>query len=99
MVLQQVKKGVVGIALALGMIICAGTMLSTTAQAQVCGRGYYQYEGYHGRYDYNAQREKGYRDGLNRGREDARDHRYFNPNNSSHYRDGNPPYREGFRVG
>ena len=45
------------------------------------------------------QEQKGYHDGLDRGREDARDHRSFNPNNSSHYKNGNGAYRDGFRKG
>lgn len=52
------------------------------------------------RYGYNSgEEQKGYRDGLDRGREDARDRRRFDPNNSSHYRNGNSYYREGFRRG
>ena len=47
----------------------------------------------------SRQELKGYNDGLDRGREDARDHRRLDPNNSSHYRDGNHEYREGFRRG
>jgi hypothetical protein len=51
------------------------------------------------RYDRRGDESKGYRDGLDRGREDARSHRSFNPNNSSHFRSGNNFYREGFRKG
>jgi len=46
-----------------------------------------------------SQEQDGYYDGLNRGREDARDHRRFDPSNSEHFRDGNGEYREGFRRG
>lgn len=45
------------------------------------------------------QYEKGYRDGLDRGRKDAQTNRARNPNNSSHYRDGNQYYRQGFERG
>ena len=55
------------------------------------------YGGYRGGSSYDEQR--GYRDGLDRGQEDARDRRSPNPNNSSHYRDGNSAYRDGFRRG
>mgnify|MGYP000906281668 CR=1 FL=1 len=48
---------------------------------------------------YREQQDKGYRDGLNRGREDAQSGRYPDPNNSSHYRKGNDAYRDGFRDG
>jgi flagellar biosynthesis/type III secretory pathway protein FliH len=59
----------------------------------------FPYGGYSGGGIYNAQVDKGFRDGLDRGQEDARDRRSFNPNNSSHYRSGNSAYREGFRRG
>lgn len=52
-----------------------------------------------GYYGSRRDEEKGYRDGYDRGREDARDHRIPNPNNSSHYRKGNDAYRYGFRKG
>lgn len=45
------------------------------------------------------QMEKGYRDGLDRGRKDAQTNRRRDPNNSSHYRDGNRFYRTGFERG
>ena len=54
--------------------------------------------GYGGGYN-NAEVQKGYRDGLDRGQEDAEDRRNPTPNNSSHYRSGNAAYREGFRRG
>jgi hypothetical protein len=59
----------------------------------------YPYGGYGGANVYNLEVQKGYRDGLDRGQEDARDRRSFNPNNSSHYRSGNSAYRDGFRRG
>src|SRR5215831_18673344 len=43
--------------------------------------------------------QKGYRDGLDRGREDARSHRRPDPNNSEHFRNGNGAYRAGFARG
>jgi len=52
------------------------------------------------RYGYNSKEEqKGYRDGLDRGQKDAKTRRIADPNNSSHYRNGNSAYREGFRRG
>lgn len=64
---------------------------------------YGRYENYdygnYGGYGDNAEAQKGFRDGLNRGREDARDRDQFNPNNSSHYRRGNAAYRDGFLRG
>jgi hypothetical protein len=45
------------------------------------------------------QAEWGYRDGLDRGKEDVRKRRTSDPNNSSHYRKGTEIYREAFRRG
>ena len=56
------------------------------------------YGGYGGGYN-NGEVQRGYRDGLDRGQEDARDRRSPNPNNSSHFRSGNSAYREGFVRG
>jgi hypothetical protein len=56
------------------------------------------YGGYGGGYN-NAEVQKGYRDGLDRGQEDARDRRSPTPNNSSHFRSGNAAYRQGFQRG
>jgi hypothetical protein len=47
----------------------------------------------------NGDFQRGYRDGLNRGRDDALTNRAMTPNNSSHYRSGNPSYRSGFERG
>ncbi len=42
---------------------------------------------------------RGYRDGLIRGREDALEHRRFNPFRYPRFRFGSNDYREGFRIG
>jgi hypothetical protein len=68
------------------------------------GYGYPGYGGYGGYPAGYGDRggyweSKGYRDGLNRGQEDARSHRTPNPNNSEHFRNGNPAYRAGFARG
>jgi hypothetical protein len=47
----------------------------------------------------NAEYQQGYRDGLSRGRDDARTNRAMTPNNSSHYRNGSASYRAGFERG
>src|SRR5262249_11554776 len=47
----------------------------------------------------NGDFQQGYRDGLDRGRDDARTNRAMTPNNSSHYRSGSPSYRAGFERG
>lgn len=63
----------------------------------------YGYGGYdngrYGNYGSSREEEKGYRDGLDRGQKDAKTRRIPDPNNSSHYRDGNRAYRAGFRRG
>ena len=57
--------------------------------------GYGNYGGYYG----SGSEGQGYRDGYNRGREDAHSGRYPTPNNSEHFRNGNPAYRAGFARG
>lgn len=71
--------------------------------------GYYgnRNYGYNNSYGYNngyggynsAEYQKGYRDGLDRGQEDARDRKRATPNNSSHFRKGSATYRQGFSQG
>jgi len=65
------------------------------------GGGYGGYGNYGGGYggQSNYEVQRGYRDGLDRGQEDARDRRSPNPNNSSHFRSGNSAYRSGFVRG
>jgi hypothetical protein len=63
---------------------------------------YAPYGGYsrYGGNSYSAAQQSGFHDGFDRGREDARDGRSYNPNNSSHYRNsGSAAYRDGFRRG
>ncbi len=67
-------------------------------------QGNYGNRGNYGNGDYgynnnNADFQKGYRDGLDRGREDAQTRRAMTPNNSSHYRSGSASYRAGFERG
>lgn len=71
------------------------------------GYGLYPYGaysfGYTPRYDagpYDVAESSGYHDGYDRGGEDARDGRRYDPNNSSHFRDSiSSAYRDGFRRG
>lgn len=63
------------------------------------GRDDWRNRGGYGDSRYRREVEKGYRDGLDRGQKDAKTNRIPTPNNSSHYRDGNSAYREGFRRG
>jgi hypothetical protein len=62
-------------------------------------RAYPNNRGYYGNSRYSNEEQLGYRDGLERGREDAFNNRRADPNNSSHYRNGSTAYREGFRRG
>lgn len=65
------------------------------------GYGNGNYRGYsNASYGYNnGELQQGYRDGLNRGQEDARSHRAASPYNSEHFRNGDAAYREGFSRG
>ena len=68
------------------------------------GGGYYGgypggYYGGYGNGSFSYWQQKGYHDGLNRGREDASSGRYPTPNNSEHFRNGNAAYRQGFARG
>ena len=46
---------------------------------------------------YYKEEQKGARDGMRHGREDAEKHRIPDPNNTKQYRNGSDPYRTGFR--
>lgn len=59
--------------------------------------GYGSY-GRYGGYN-NSELERGFRNGLKEGRDDAQDRDSFNPSRHSSFRDGNPAYRDGFRRG
>src|SRR5689334_17950598 len=64
--------------------------------------GYNRNDGYYGNGGYgvnSGEFQQGYRDGLTRGREDAQTNRAMDPNNSSHYRNGDQAYRAGFERG
>jgi hypothetical protein len=112
--MQRIKKFAFALVLTLGFVVVPGLSSLSAAQAQGWGYGRDRWEDrrddrwdrrndrYDDRYGRNGSyrdEERGFRDGLNRGREDARDRRRADPNNSSHYRDGNRAYREGFRRG
>lgn len=112
--IQGIKKYGFAFALAVGFVVAPGLSSLSSVQAQDDwryrqdrrddrwdrGRGRDRRDDRYGSYGYNNRDEqKGYHDGLDRGQEDARDRRSFNPNNSSHFRKGNSAYREGFRRG
>ena len=62
---------------------------------------YYGNSGGYGRYGgySSAEEERGYRNGLKEGRDDADDRDAFNPSRHSSFRDGNQAYRSGFYRG
>lgn len=87
---EQLRKQILGAGLVFILLLGSGVFLETSAHAQFRGRG---------GSERRAEEQKGYRDGLDRGEEDARDHKRFDPNNSEHYRNGNRTYKDGFRRG
>lgn len=62
---------------------------------------YYGSSGSYGRYGgySSGEEQRGFRNGLKEGADDARDRDSFNPNRHSSFRDGNGAYREGFHRG
>ncbi|MBI4470634.1 MAG: hypothetical protein HY650_15070 [Acidobacteria bacterium] len=110
---DQLKKGIVLTGIALALIAGIGVASNEAVYAQGRdpnwsfslqfgqgrGRGYYNDRYYVGRQAYSHQVRRGFRDGLDRGREDSRYRRSFNPNHSSHYRKGSAAYRDGFERG
>ena len=112
--IQKIKKYAFALVLTLGFIVAPGLSSLSTVEAQGWGYGQGRrddrYDRRNDRWDDRNDRwgnrngnsreeQKGFRDGLDRGQEDARDRRRADPNNSSHYRNGNRDYREGFREG
>src|SRR5262249_36992463 len=101
MKLDRWKKAATGAALALVFVFGTEAFLATTAQAQ-WGRDRYRYgqRGYGNNGLSNNGRQvaeqRGYSTGLDRGRDDARDGRSFNPNNSDHYRHGDSGYHSEY---
>jgi hypothetical protein len=105
----KLRRGINGALLTLSLLFGLTIMNSLTAQAQYRNRDRYGY----GQNAYRIASENGYRDGLNRGAEDARDNDRYNPEGTSQYKDGKnghrseygdkeaykQAYREGFRRG
>src|SRR5215470_15611408 len=106
MIIKAIKTTGLSIALAATFLVAAG---SASAFAQD-GRG--RDRDRDGRHDNRLDRDdwqdnrrerfeerRGYHDGLIRGREDALEHRRFNPFGHPRFRFGSSDYREGFRSG
>src|SRR5205085_2696380 len=73
------KKTVVSLSLA-GMFL-----IGAAGSSSVLAQDWRWYDRDHDNRWEHREEQRGYFDGLTRGREDARDHRFFNPNNSSHF--------------
>jgi hypothetical protein len=58
-----------------------------------------EHDDWEDRYRERFEARRGYRDGLILGREDALEHRRFNPFRYPRFRFGSSDYREGFRAG
>src|SRR5215510_3573590 len=106
MIIKAIKTTGLSIALAATFLVAAG---SANAFAQD-GRGHYRdrdgwQDNHLDRDDWQDNRwerfeeRRAYRDGLMRGREDALEHRRFNPFGYPRFRFGSRDYREGFRSG
>jgi hypothetical protein len=95
---ERLKKYAFALAVAVMLVSAAGPGSQAVVKAQ--NRDWDQgRRDDRDRYGNSRDEQKGYHDGLNRGREDARDRRIPDPSNSSHYRKGNDAYRAGFRHG
>src|SRR5258708_9187832 len=104
----RLKGTVCSVALALLVVLGLGSAAGSTATAQDRNRpwdyGYPQRGrdrdrdrgGYDRNYGSRIAEQRGYATGLDRGRDDDRNHRSFNPANSSHYRDGDSGYRSEY---
>jgi hypothetical protein len=96
---KVVKRTAISLALSGTFLLGSAVMVSAGNWQRVYRPDYPTDNRADNRYDRRGDESKGYRDGLDRGRDDARTRRSFNPNNSSHFRNGNNFYREGFRRG
>jgi hypothetical protein len=91
--IQNLKKYAFSLALAIGFVIAPGLSSLSAVQAQGWGRD---------RWDDRRDRrdeQRGYRDGFDKGRKDARSRRRADFDDYGQYRHGNREYREGFRRG
>ena len=100
---SRLKRQLCGVTLALMVLLVLGAAPSSTASAQQRRPWDYGYpqrgrdrDRNRGNYGQQVAEQRGYSTGLDRGRDDARNHRSFNPNNSSHYRDGDSGYRSEY---
>lgn len=100
--LQLLRKKILGIIVTIGLIFSTLTVLAPVLDAQGQKQDKhndkFRYEERDPHYA-KIEFDRGYRDGKNRGREDAREHKRFDPDGSIYFKDGSKPYREGFMKG
>ncbi len=97
---SQLKKAIITFIVMLGVIFSSLTIVAPVTNAQDHDR-YRDHPRYEERErDYaRIEYRRGFNDGLDRGREDAREHRRFEPYASRRFREGSRHYREGFMNG
>jgi hypothetical protein len=93
--IQNFKKYAFSLALAIGFVIAPGLSSLGAAQAQGWGWGRDRRDD---RWE-RREEQRGYRDGFNMGRKDARSRRRPDFDDYGQYRRGSRDYREGFRRG
>src|SRR6266542_4955726 len=107
MYIQNIKKYAFSLALAIGFVIAPGLSSLGAVQAQGWGWGRDRWDDRRddrGRDRWDDRRERreeyrGFRDGFDSGRRDARRNRRPDLYGCGQYRNGNRDYREGFRRG
>lgn len=82
------SRGITGALLTLSLLFGLTILTSLTAQAQYRSRDGYGYGN-----AYRIAADNGYRDGLQRGAEDARDNDRYDPQGTSQYKDGKNGHR------
>jgi hypothetical protein len=107
--IQNLKKYAFSLALAIGFVIAPSLSTTGAVQAQDWGRSRWDDDrrderrrDRDDRWDDRRERReehRGFRDGCDIGRRDARRHRRPDINDHSEYRHGSRDYREGFRRG
>jgi len=97
--IQNIKKYVFSLALAIGFVIAPGLSGLSTVQAQGWGWGRDRWDDRRDDRRERREEQRGYRDGFDKGRRDARSRRRPDFDDYGQYRHGSRDYREGFRRG
>ncbi len=83
--------------LALSLVLGLMLLSSAAVQAQYRDRDYGRYPSTYGNQMYRVAQDFGYRDGLNKGAEDARDRDRYNAHNAKDYKKATNGYNSGYR--